>query len=102
MNCTFKARRILSLAVAGLWGATMLVQAADVAKLPARTSPDWLRNGVIYEIFPRNFSADGDLNGVIAQLDRLKSLGVTILWTMPIQPIGEKGRKGSLGSPYSI
>ena len=102
MNCTFKARRILSLAVAGLWGATMLVQAADVAKLPARTSPDWLRNGVIYEIFPRNFSAAGDLNGVIAQLDRLKSLGVTILWTMPIQPIGEKGRKGSLGSPYSI
>src|SRR5580658_6802049 len=68
----------------------------------ARTSPDWLRTGTIYEIFPRDFSAAGDLNGVTAQLDRLKNLGVTILWTMPIHPIGEKFRKGELGSPYSI
>ena len=82
--------------------AAMLVQAADVAKQPARTSPAWLRDGVIYEIFPRDFSSSGDLNGVTAQLDRLKNLGVTILWTMPIHPIGEKGRKGDFGSPYSI
>ena len=68
----------------------------------ARPSPDWLRDGVIYEIFPRDFSADGNLNGVTAQLDQLKNMGVTILWIMPIHPIGEKGRKGKLGSPYSI
>ena len=37
-----------------------------------------------------------------AQLDRLKDLGVTILWIMPIHPIGEKCRKGDFGSPYSI
>lgn len=80
----------------------MLVQAADVSKQPARTSPAWLRDGVIYEIFPRDFSSVGDLNSVTAQLDRLKDLGVTILWTMPIHPIGEKLRKGGFGSPYSI
>ena len=68
----------------------------------ARPSPDWLRDGVIYEIFPRDFSATGNLNGVTAQLDQLQSLGVTILWIMPIHPIGEKGRKGIFGSPYSI
>ena len=68
----------------------------------ARTSPDWLRTGAIYEIFPRDFSPAGDLNGVTAKLDELHKLGVNILWTMPIHPIGEKFRKGEFGSPYSI
>ena len=57
---------------------------------------------MVYEIFPRDFSPAGNLDGVIASLDRLKDLGVTILWTMPIHPIGEKCRKGQFGSPYSI
>ena len=78
------------------------VRADDLSQIPARTSPAWLRDGVIYEIFPRSFSAAGNLDGVIAGLDQLKDLGVTILWTMPIHPIGEKLRKGELGSPYSI
>jgi glycosidase len=102
MKITLKDRRIFTLSVAGLLLGAMLVRAADVSKLPARPSPAWLRDGVIYEIFPRDYSSAGDLNGVTAQLDRLQDLGVTILWTMPIQPIGEKCRKGALGSPYSI
>lgn len=68
----------------------------------ARKSPDWLRTGTIYEIFPRDFSAAGNLNGVTARLDDLQHLGVNILWIMPIHPIGEKFRKGEYGSPYSI
>jgi glycosidase len=75
---------------------------ATVSNQTARTSPQWLRDGVIYEIFPRDFSSAGNLNGVTARLDQLKGLGVTILWVMPIHPIGEKSRKGDLGSPYSI
>jgi cyclomaltodextrinase len=74
----------------------------DVSGTTARPSPDWLRNGTIYEIFPRDFSAAGNLDGVTAKLDELHSLGVTILWLMPVHPIGEKFRKGELGSPYSI
>ena len=74
----------------------------DFSGVAARSSPDWLRSGTIYEIFPRDFSAAGNLAGVIAKFDDLKRLGVNILWTMPIHPIGEKGRKGDLGSPYSI
>jgi cyclomaltodextrinase len=57
---------------------------------------------VIYEIFPRNFSAAGNLNGITARLDELKDLGVNILWLMPIHPIGEKMRKGAVGSPYAV
>jgi glycosidase len=74
----------------------------DFSLVAARTPPTWLRDGVVYEVFPRNFSAAGNLDGVTAGLDQLKDLGVTILWTMPIHPIGEKLRKGELGSPYSV
>ena len=104
MKKTFNFRSIFALSAAGLVLAALLVQAAEfqLQSQSARSSPDWLRDGVIYEIFPRDFSAAGNLNGVTARLDELKDLGVTILWIMPIHPIGEKGRKGEFGSPYSI
>ena len=76
--------------------------AADAPAAAARKSPDWLRKSVIYEIFPRNFSKEGDLNAITARLDELKDLGVDALWLMPIHPIGEKMKKGSLGSPYAV
>jgi 1,4-alpha-glucan branching enzyme len=68
----------------------------------ARTSPAWLRDAVIYEIFPRAFSASGDFDGVTAQLDRLRSLGVSVIWLMPIHPVGKEKSKGTLGSPYAV
>lgn len=74
----------------------------NVSDVAARPSPEWLRDGVIYEIFPRDFSSAGNLNGITAKLDELHGLGVNILWLMPINPIGEKMRKGEFGSPYSI
>jgi glycosidase len=63
---------------------------------------EWTRDAVIYQINTRQFSPEGTFKGVEAQLPRLKELGVDILWLMPIHPIGEKNRKGSLGSPYSV
>src|SRR6267154_4613087 len=68
----------------------------------ARKSPDWLKSSVVYEIFTRNFSKEGDFNGITARLDELKDLGVDILWLMPIHPVGEKMKKGTLGSPYAV
>lgn len=61
-----------------------------------------LRNQVIYSIFVRNYSEEGTFEKVREDLDRIKNLGVDILWLMPIQPSGKKNRKGSLGSPYAI
>jgi len=52
---------------------------SEPALLPARIAPEWLRSGLIYEVFPRSFSAAGNLNGVTAGLDRLKALGVTVV-----------------------
>jgi glycosidase len=75
----------------------------DVSRESARASvPAWVRGGVIYEIYPRDFSERGDFAGVTAQLDRLRDLGVNILWLMPIHPIGQEKKKGPVGSPYAV
>ena len=69
---------------------------------PARPAADWVRDAVIYEVYPRAFSREGTFAGLEERLDELKDLGVTVLWLMPIHPIGRLHRKGSLGCPYSI
>lgn len=63
---------------------------------------DWTRNMVLYEINVRQFSEEGTFAGVEKALPELKELGVNVLWFMPVYPIGEKNRKGELGSYYSI
>jgi cyclomaltodextrinase / maltogenic alpha-amylase / neopullulanase len=74
----------------------------DVSKQPARATRDWVRDGVIYEIYPRAFSPQGNFNGITARLDDLKNLGVNMLWLMPIHPIGQEKKKGTIGSPYAV
>jgi len=66
------------------------------------TFPEWARNQVIYEVNLRQYSPGGTLSEFRQHLPRLKELGAGILWFMPLQPVGIKNRKGSLGSYYSI
>ena len=68
----------------------------------ASDTPSSYRNLVIYEIYVRNHGANGTFWDVEKDLPRLHSLGVDVIWLMPIHPIGLLNRKGSLGSPYSI
>jgi glycosidase len=99
-----RARSVLVALIICLTGSAAFSQqpVRDVSKLPARSTRDWVRDGVIYEIYPRNFSPEGNFNGITARLDKLKDLGVTILWLMPIHPIGQEKKKGSIGSPYAV
>jgi 1,4-alpha-glucan branching enzyme len=72
---------------------------------PARSEvkhPDWTKNAVIYEVNIRQFTKEGTFKAFEKDLPRLKDLGIDILWVMPVQPIGLKGRKGKLGSYYSV
>lgn len=57
---------------------------------------------MVYELNTRNFSAAGDFAGVTARLENLARLGVTVVWLMPVHPIGVLHRKGTFGSPYSV
>jgi len=65
-------------------------------------NPEWTKNAVIYQINTRQFSEEGTFEAVMKELPRIKDLGADILWLMPIHKIGEKNRKGTLGSPYSV
>ncbi len=68
----------------------------------AGNTPKSYRNQVMYSVFVRNHSAEGTFEGVVRDLDRIRDLGVDVIWLLPIHPIGEKCRKGTLGSPYAI
>jgi glycosidase len=77
--------------------------------------PEWSKNATVYEVNIRQHTPEGTFSAFQSDLPRIKSLGVDILWLMPIHPIGELNRKGgenlnnymvqpgspSLGSPYS-
>lgn len=65
-------------------------------------APTWIQQGPIYQVFVRNFSTQGTFDGVRDKIPYLTELGIKTIWLMPIYPIGERDRKGSLGSPYAI
>lgn len=67
-----------------------------------KTHPEWCYDAVIYELNIRQFSAEGNFQGVSAQLERLRDLGVDLIWLMPVFPIGQERRKGTMGSYYSV
>lgn len=64
--------------------------------------PEWSYNANIYEVNIRQNTPEGTFNAFAEDIPRLQEMGVKILWLMPIHPIGEKNRKGTLGSYYSI
>jgi 1,4-alpha-glucan branching enzyme len=64
--------------------------------------PEWSKNATIYEVNLRQYTNEGTFRSFESHLQRLKKMGVDIIWLMPIHPIGEKNRKGGLGSYYSV
>lgn len=64
--------------------------------------PEWSQNSNIYEVNLRQFTQSGTLREFIQHMPRLRNMGVDILWFMPIHPIGELNRKGTLGSYYAV
>ena len=61
-----------------------------------------LRNQVMYSVFVRNHTQESTFQALIRDLDRIRGLGVDIIWLLPVYPIGAQARKGSQGSPYAI
>ncbi|MBI5473529.1 MAG: alpha-galactosidase [Ignavibacteriae bacterium] len=70
--------------------------------MPAVKSADWVKDACIYSVYLRSFSPEGTFAGLEKRIPELKKLGVTVLWLMPIHPVGVKNRKGTLGSPYAV
>ena len=64
-------------------------------------TPDWVGHTTIYEVNLRQYTSQGTMLAFMQELPRLKELGVETLWFMPLTPIAELKRKGSLGSYYA-
>jgi len=62
----------------------------------------WTQDAVLYQLNTRQFTPEGTFAAAQSHLPRLAAMGVDIIWLMPIHPIGEANRKGSLGSPYAV
>ncbi len=82
--------------------ALVMAACAPKQEAPASAHPEWTYNTVVYEMNIRQLTPEGTFNAATERLPFLKELGVDIIWCMPIYPIGEKERKGSLGSYYAI
>jgi alpha-amylase len=61
----------------------------------------WIHQAGIYEVNLRQYTAEGSFNAFAQHLPRLKDMGVEILWFMPVTPIAQKNKKGTLGSYYA-
>ena len=64
--------------------------------------PAFMEQGNIYEVNIRQYTKEGTLNAFAKHLPRLQQMGVKTIWFMPLQPISKEGRKGTLGSYYSV
>ncbi len=99
-------RKILTLlaATALLTSCSKISGSDDWTPQPYATvqNAPWTKDAVLYQINTRQFTPEGTFASAQKQLPRLKALGIDIIWLMPIHPIGEKNRKGKLGSPYSV
>ena len=84
-----------------LFFALAVVAMASCTQQPTHHTK-WAYNATIYELNTRQFTPEGTFAAAEAELPALKELGVDIIWIMPLQPIGEITRKGTLGSYYSI
>lgn len=65
-------------------------------------NPEWSYSAVLYELNIRQFTPEGTFSAARERLPFLRSVGIDAIWLMPIYPIGIEGRKGRLGSYYSI
>ena len=62
---------------------------------------DWKHTTNIYEVNVRQYTKEGTFKAFQKELPRLQKMGVKTLWFMPITPIAQKNKKGTLGSQYA-
>ena len=80
----------------------LLISCENQNSFSKNFSIDEIRDSVIYEVNVRQYSESGTFKDFTKDIPKLKDLGVKIIWLMPIHPISETKRKGTLGSYYSI
>jgi alpha-amylase len=91
-------KKLIILAIAGF----AIISCSTQKKITAMQSPnEWKHTTNIYEVNVRQYTKEGTFNAFAKELPRLKKMGVGTLWFMPITPIAQKEKKGSMGSQYA-
>jgi alpha-glucosidase len=67
------------------------VPETHTSAVDARTDPNWWRQAVVYQIYPRSFADSngdgiGDIPGLTSRMDYLADLGVDAIWLSPFYP----------------
>lgn len=98
-----------------------ILEAEPQALVSGETGGEWTRKAITYNLFPRLTTAfdhnasekleyvndddwreTGTLLKSIAILPYIRSMGFNTVHLLPINAIGQDGRKGTLGSPFAI
>lgn len=87
------------LILSAILGFTLI--SCGIQKNETSMNTDWKHTTNIYEVNVRQYTREGTFNAFEKELPRLQKMGVKTLWFMPITPIAQKNKKGSLGSPYA-
>ena len=82
--------------------AFLLLLACAFPPALAQGHESWSAPLAVYEVNVRQYTPEGTFAAFGTHLDRLEAMGVGILWIMPIHPIGQQNRLGTLGSYYSV
>lgn len=97
MNTSFTTSTLRAVLIAAL---TVIV--AGCRHGEATPAPFDKAQAVVYEMNVRQLTPEGTFAAAERHLTTLKDMGVDIVWVMPPYPIGQKGRKGTLGSYYAV
>jgi len=63
----------------------MIVAKSDSVYVPGiNDHAAWIDDAIVYEIYPRSFSDEGDFQGITDKINYLKDLGINTVWFMPI------------------
>ena len=91
-------KKIILLAILGMGIVSCTTQKnSKTMDLPS----EWKHNTNIYEVNVRQYTEEGTFRAFEKEMPRLKAMGVKTLWFMPITPISQKVKKGTMGSPYA-
>ncbi|WP_312076510.1 alpha-amylase family glycosyl hydrolase [Chryseobacterium sp.] len=82
-------------------GGTLLSCGTQNIKTTMNLPQDWKHTTNIYEVNVRQYTKEGTFRAFEKEMPRLKNMGVKTLWFMPITPIAQLNKKGSMGSPYA-
>lgn len=92
---------ILGLAIVACTKTDKNTQKTNKENQTMQKPQEWKHTTNIYEVNIRQYTKEGTFRAFEKELPRLKAMGVKTIWLMPITPIAQKEKKGSLGSPYA-